>query len=109
MKLEKFKHLMALAGDAIVYYTSKNSRKKKYLVCTADLKSCKYIKDKLTDNSPLERDVVRVYSWDKDAFRLLDVNTVTQVVPLAEEMERNVRMANTRRPKQGGKNIPEGK
>lgn len=100
---------MAMAGDAVVYYTSKNSRKKKYLVCTADLKSCEYIRSKLTDTSPLGHDVVRVYSWDKDAFRLLDVNTVTQVVPLAEEMERNARMDDTRRSRQRGKSVPEGK
>jgi|WetSurSiteA1Bulk_404760.scaffolds.fasta_scaffold30590_3 hypothetical protein len=73
------------AGDAYVFYITPVSKKTKYHICTLDLKNTKYIADKLTDkdNTELSDNLVRIFSWDLDTFKVIDSSLVTKVVPLS--------------------------
>lgn len=77
--------LLKKHGDAVVNYTSSNSNKFRYTVCTTDF-STKYIKEK---GEPRERNdgSVLVFAWDADSFKHLDPASVTSVKPLSDELQ----------------------
>jgi hypothetical protein len=83
MDINTFLNKMHDAGDAYVYYTTPVSKKTKYHICTIDLNSAQYIKDKDNQLPQLAtQNSVRAFCWDLDTFKVLDVSLVTKVVPL---------------------------
>jgi hypothetical protein len=74
-------------GDAIVTYRSEQSKKLKYNVVTLDF-STPYIKTKKT-HAKENSNTVLTFSWDTDAYRLINAPLVTSVVPL-EKVLKNV-------------------
>lgn len=83
----KFISLMHDYGDACIHYTSPVSGKEKYIVGTTDF-TTKYIKEKfdqLKSRTTAKKDEgsVLIFSWDTDAFKLIDPNTVTKITPLS--------------------------
>ena len=75
------------AGDAVVTYISAQSKKQKYNVVTLDFTN-PYIKSKRT-SAEEDRDSLLVFSWDVDAFRILDTRSIISIVPLNKVL-RNV-------------------
>lgn len=75
-------------GDFLVEYITKNSKKRKYSVCTADL-STKYICDKIGDGvkHPTPDNKVLVFCWDIDALKILDTTTVKKMTPLSKVLK----------------------
>lgn len=73
------------AGDAIVTYRSRNSRKLKYNVVTLNFDT-PYIRTK-RNFSKETSDEVLTFCWDKDAFRLLDARYILTVQPLAQVLK----------------------
>ena len=72
-------------GDAIITYRSAESKKLKYNVCTLDLDN-DYIRTK--QNRARETDsTVLLFCWDVDAYRLLNPESITSVVPLASALK----------------------
>lgn len=75
---------MDSAGDAYVHYRSPVSGKQKYHICTMDF-TTKYVADKLKQKSVMsltKKDQIKVFCWDLDDFKNIDVRQVTQVIPL---------------------------
>lgn len=85
MNFSTFKEKMDTAGDAYVYYKSPVSGKQKYHICTMDF-STEYINKKLkeqtTGSIPLKPGTIKVFCWDLDDFKRIDVASVQQIVPL---------------------------
>jgi len=78
------------AGDAYVFYTTPVSKKTKYHICTIELNSAQYIKDKNVDNAVVEvpgTSMVRAFCWDLDSFKVIDTKLVTKVVPLSTALK----------------------
>lgn len=74
---------MEEAGDAIITYRSPVSRKLKYNVCTLDLESCEYIKDKnKKKNITIKEDCMLLFCWDTDSFRQINIDSVKNIQPL---------------------------
>lgn len=88
MKKEEFINKLIDYGDAIVTYRSEQSKKLKYNVVTLDF-SNPHIKTKKT-HAKENNNTVLTFSWDTDAYRLINVPLVTSVVPL-EKVLKNVR------------------
>lgn len=88
MKKQEFINKLIDYGDAIVTYRSEQSKKLKYNVVTLDF-STPYIKTKKT-HAKENNNTVLTFSWDTDAYRLINVPLVTSVVPL-EKVLKNVR------------------
>ena len=81
MKKEELKAKLDEAGDAVITYRSQNSRKLKYIVCTADF-STEYIRQK-RNRAKEGNHTVLLFCWDTDSYRLLRPNNVTSIVPLS--------------------------
>lgn len=81
MKKEELIERLTESGDAIITYKSENSNKTKYNVCTLDF-STPYIKGKRNRAKEDDKSVL-MFCWDTDSFRLMKVNNVKTVVPLA--------------------------
>lgn len=91
MKFDTFKQKMFEAGDAYIYYVSPVSNKQKYHICTLELDNCKYILDKQAQRPSMpvpKPGTIRVFCWDLDDFKNIEVATVTSVVPLAAMMNK---------------------
>lgn len=75
-------------GDFLVEYITKNSKKRKYSVCTADL-STEYIANKIGDSvkHPTSDTKVLVFCWDVDALKILDTTTVKKMTPLSKVLK----------------------
>ena len=80
MNKDDFKKKLDDAGDAVITYRSKNSRRLKYNKCTRDL-STPYIKEK-KNLAKEAHDTVLLFCWDTDSDRLLMPKNVTSIVPL---------------------------
>jgi hypothetical protein len=80
MTKDDFKKKLDDAGDAVITYRSKNSRRLKYNICTRDF-STKYIAEK-KNRAKESKDTVLLFCWDTDSYRLLMPNNVTSIVPL---------------------------
>lgn len=85
MELNTFIQKMYEAGDAYVFFTTPVSKKTKYHICTIELNSADYIKDRADSKElkQLEKNQVQAFCWDLDTFKVLDVDLVTKVVPLS--------------------------
>lgn len=81
MTRDDFIKAMLDAGDATVNYTSLNSNKPKYTVCTLDL-STDYIVKK-GQAVPKDDGTVLVFAWDADSFKHINPSQVRSVVPLS--------------------------
>lgn len=89
MNYDKFCQKMNEAGDAYVYYRSTVSNKQKYHICTMELfDGNKYIADKLAKRSLSipKPGQVKVFCWDLDDFKNIDVSQVVSVVPLSSAL-----------------------
>ncbi len=89
MQYDTFLQKMAEAGDAYVYYTNAASSKRKYLICTLEIEDNAYIREKRSHRPNMpdpQPGYVRVFSWDLNDFKNVNVSTVTEVVPLATVM-----------------------
>ncbi len=80
MKKEEILKKVEEAGDAVITYKSKNSKKLKYNICTLDF-DCEYIKAKPNKTKSSDEDVV-FFCWDTDSYRILSCSAITSVVPL---------------------------
>lgn len=80
MTKDDFKKKLDDAGDAVITYRSKNSRRLKYNICTMDF-STPYIKGKKNRAKEAD-DSVLLFCWDTDSYRLLIPKNVTSIVPL---------------------------
>ena len=80
MTKDEFKQKLDEAGDAVITYRSKNSRRLKYNICTMDF-SPPYIKEK-KNRAKEANDTVLCFCWDTDSYRLLMPKNVTSIVPL---------------------------
>ena len=80
MKKEELKAKLEEAGDAVITYTSQNSRKLKYNVCTNDF-STEYIRQK-RNRAKEGQHTVLLFCWDTDSYRILVPENVTSIVPL---------------------------
>ena len=80
MTKDEFKKKLDDAGDAVITYRSKNSRRLKYNICTRDF-STPYIKSK-KNRANEAKDTVLLFCWDTDSYRLLMPKNVTSIVPL---------------------------
>jgi hypothetical protein len=86
MTKEQLIDLMRQNGDSIITYRSAESKKLKYNVCTLDVEDNDYISGK--QNRAKESDsTVLMFCWDADAYRLINPDSVTSVVPLASAMK----------------------
>ena len=81
MTKDEFNKKLDDAGDAVITYRSKNSRRLKYNICTRDF-STPYIKEK-KNRAKESTETLLLFCWDTDSFRLLKPASVTSVVPLA--------------------------
>lgn len=85
MNKEQLIDMVKTYGDAIITYRSAESKKLKYNVCTLDLDN-DYIRTK--QNRARENDNnVLLFCWDVDAYRLLNPDSITSVVPLANALK----------------------
>ena len=91
MQKEQVLELVRSYGDAIINYRSAESKKAKYNVCTLDFDN-EYIKQKHNRAKETD-DTALMFCWDVDAYRLLKVENITSVQPLAGALKdgRNVR------------------
>ena len=80
MTKDDFNKKLDEAGDAVITYRSKNSRRLKYNICTRDF-STTYIKEK-KNRAKESHDTVLLFCWDTDSYRLLMPKNVTSIVPL---------------------------
>jgi hypothetical protein len=80
MKKEEARKLIEDAGDAIVTYRAENSTKLKYNVVTLNFSG--YVSRKKT-HAKEEDNTLLTFSWDTDTFRLIRVDLITSIVPLA--------------------------
>lgn len=80
MKKEEARKLIEEAGDAIVTYRAENSNKLKYNVVTLNFSG--YVTKKKT-HAKEEDNTLLTFSWDTDTFRLIRVDLITSIVPLA--------------------------
>jgi len=88
MNKEKARKEIKEAGDAVVTYRGENSGKQKYNVVTLNFNT-PYIKERRT-HAVEGDDSLLVWSWDTDSFRLVKVNLITSIVPLASVLKNHV-------------------
>lgn len=86
MQTETFHKKMAEAGDAYIYYNSPVSKKQKYHIGTLDFDASPYTKDKFAtkNHSDIRQGQVKVFCWDLDDFKNIEVAYIYKIVPLAE-------------------------
>jgi hypothetical protein len=99
MNRKAFVNLLAVCGDAYVYYNSKVSNKQKYYVCTLDFKTeyvrnlylAKYKKEPPTLSSvrKAKESSVLAFCWDLNDFKAIDCETVTAIEPLSDVLRNN--------------------
>jgi hypothetical protein len=93
MNKETFITRMLDCGDGYVNYTSTDSAKQKYYICTLNFKT-KYVRDKYFEKygvepptlSKLRKDKtekILCFCWDLNEFKSVNVNKVTSIVPLS--------------------------
>lgn len=85
MKLNSFVTKMDEAGDAYIYYMSPVSKKLKYHIGTIHLDNCDYIRNKSntkTSSAAVKEGQVRVFCWDLDDFKNIELSYITKIVPL---------------------------
>jgi hypothetical protein len=70
------------AGDAYVYFKSSVTHRDKYYICTLDT-STPYIKEKLHNNLKAPVGSIKVFCWDSNSFKILEVSKVTKIIPLS--------------------------
>jgi len=80
MNKEEARKKIEEAGDAIVTYRAENSNKLKYNVVTLNFSG--YVATKRTHAKEGDNTLL-TFSWDTDTFRLIQVNLITSIVPLA--------------------------
>jgi hypothetical protein len=80
MNKEEARKKIEEAGDAIVTYRAENSNKLKYNVVTLNFSG--YIANKRT-HAKEDDNTILTFSWDTDTFRLIRVDLITSIVPLA--------------------------
>jgi hypothetical protein len=80
MKKEEARKKIEEAGDAIVTYKAENSNKLKYNVVTLNFTG--YVSKKRT-HAREEDNTLLTFSWDTDTYRLIRVDLITSIVPLA--------------------------
>lgn len=80
MKKEEARKLIEEAGDAIITYRAENSSKLKYNVVTLNFSG--YVAKKKT-HAREEDNTLLTFSWDTDTYRLIRVDLITSIVPLA--------------------------
>lgn len=85
MNKQQLIDLMHTHGDVIITYRSAESKKLKYNVCTLDTAN-DYIQSK-QNRAKEGEDTVLMFCWDVDAYRLLNAESVTSVVPLASALK----------------------
>jgi hypothetical protein len=85
VKKEELVKLVNEYGDAVITYKSKNSNKSKYNVCTLDF-STPYIQNKKNRANESDENLL-LFCWDTDSFRLLDPESVQNVVPLSNVLK----------------------
>ncbi|NDD82971.1 hypothetical protein EBZ38_01630 [bacterium] len=81
MNKEETRKKLEEAGDAIVTYRGENSNKLKYNVVTLDF-STPYISAKRTHAKETSNTIL-AFAWDTDSYRLVRVDLITSIVPLA--------------------------
>ena len=86
MKKEEARKLIEEAGDAIVTYRAENSSKLKYNVVTLNFSG--YVAKKKT-HAREEDNTLLTFSWDTDTYRLIRVNLITSIVPLAAVLKKH--------------------
>jgi hypothetical protein len=80
MTKDDFKRKIDDAGDAVITYKSKNSRRSKYNICTRDF-TTPYIANK-RNRAKEAHDTVLLFCWDTDSYRLLMPRNIISIVPL---------------------------
>tara|TARA_R100001460_G_scaffold85861_1_gene127198 strand:- start:53 stop:328 length:276 start_codon:yes stop_codon:yes gene_type:complete len=80
MTKDDFKKRVSDAGDCVITYRSKNSKKLKYNICTIDF-STPYIAGK-KNRAKESADTVLLFCWDTDSYRLLMPKNVTNITPM---------------------------
>lgn len=89
MNKEQLISLMKENGESVITYRSPESKKLKYNVCTLDLSG--YVETK-QNRAKEDEDSLLMFCWDVDAYRLMKLDNITSVVPLASVLRRaNVR------------------
>ncbi len=86
MTKEQLIDQMRQNGDSIITYRSAESKKLKYNVCTLDVEDNEYIAGKQKRARESEHNLL-MFCWDADAYRLINPESVTSVVPLASAMK----------------------
>lgn len=82
MTKEELRKKILTYSDAVVSYTSKNSKKLKYNVVTLDFNN-PYIKSK--PNKTIEtEDTLVTFCWDTDSFRILKPDSIRYITPLSK-------------------------
>lgn len=86
MQTETFFKKMAEAGDAYIYYNSPVSKKQKYHIGTVDFAASPYTNEKFLskNHSEVKDGQVKLFCWDLDDFKNIEVAYVYKIVPLAE-------------------------
>lgn len=87
MKKEELRALVLEYGDCIIDYTSVESQKLKYNVCTLDFET-PYVKAKQNRARETEETLL-LWCWDTDSFRLIKCSTVRNVQPLAQAIQKS--------------------
>lgn len=92
MNITTFLSRMDNAGDAYIFFKTSNSPREKYHIGTLDFTN-NYISTKKAQESYKTREVpdshVKVFCWDADAFKLLDVHSITKVIPMGMIIKQN--------------------
>lgn len=86
MQADTFSRKMADAGDAYIYYTSPVSKKQKYHVGTIDFDASPYTQEKFSskNHSDIKQGQVKVFCWDLDDFKNLELAYINKIEPLAD-------------------------
>lgn len=92
MNFDTFLSRMDSAGDAYIFFKTSNSPREKYHIGTLDF-STRYIADKKANEVFRTTEVpdnhVKIFCWDSDNFKLLDVRKVVKVIPLNMMVKQN--------------------
>lgn len=90
MNRDKFLFEMNQAGDAYVYSQTPVKGRDKYHICTLDFDN-KYIQSKPTKNVKAAEGYIKIFSWDADNFKTLELAKITRVIPLNAIVRQNGR------------------
>lgn len=93
MNKSAFISRMVEVGDGYVNYTSTDSGKQKYYICTLNFKT-KYVRDKYVEKYGIEpptlsklrkdkTDKILCFCWDLNEFKSVNTAKVTSIIPLS--------------------------